>query len=128
MAIRIDDTKDWPEVEIDGKWYLSKPCINVFIYRLKDAWGVLTGRYEAVSFEREERQRQALHPEASDGPHPTPNSRINRIRTSKTFSGLDSGSTFQAVISKSRSASQKNGFGGCCISNRTLLSISLSMI
>lgn len=59
MAVKLDDIiKTSVSTEIDGHWYCAKPCVKPFVWRLKDAWGVLTGRYESHSFESEERQRK----------------------------------------------------------------------
>jgi hypothetical protein len=60
MALKIDELKkEWPEEEIDGTYYLTKPLKGPLLWRLKDAWGVLTGRYEAFSFVGEEKRRKA---------------------------------------------------------------------
>ncbi len=57
MAMKLDSMQDGPKTLIEGKWYYAKGCIKPFIWRLKDAWGVLTGRYEAHAYECEERKR-----------------------------------------------------------------------
>ena len=38
---------------INGKWVVAKPLPEPFLWRLKDAWKVLKGEAEAVSFEEE---------------------------------------------------------------------------
>lgn len=37
-------------VYIDRKWVCAKPFRRPFWYRIKDAWAVLKGKAEAVSF------------------------------------------------------------------------------
>jgi len=49
MAYLIDDLLH-SEALIDNKWVLSRPCIGSFLNRLKDAVGVLLGKYDAVKF------------------------------------------------------------------------------
>ncbi len=58
MASMIDQIRHDPKVEIEGKWYIAKPVVKFFSWRLRDAWGVLIGRYEAHAFESEERKRR----------------------------------------------------------------------
>ena len=59
MAYRIDSYRESSPVENLGDgWYMAKPCVGPFLWRLKDAWGVLTGRYGAHSYESEERKRK----------------------------------------------------------------------
>jgi hypothetical protein len=36
--------------QIGRRWFVSKPVKGPFITRLRDVWGVLTGRYDAVKF------------------------------------------------------------------------------
>ena len=51
MAYFIDElVKDAPQVQIGHRWYIAKAVSGPFICRLKDAIGVLTGRYDAVKF------------------------------------------------------------------------------
>ena len=38
------------QVNINGKWVAAKPEPQPFVLRAKDAWAVLTGKAEAVSF------------------------------------------------------------------------------
>lgn len=38
------------QTEILGEWYISKPLTSPFMMRLKDAWSVLLGDAQAVSF------------------------------------------------------------------------------
>ncbi len=45
--------RDWPETNINGLWVLARPVIGPFWSRVKDAWGVLTGRYDAIKFYRQ---------------------------------------------------------------------------
>jgi hypothetical protein len=46
-------TGNWPEQEIKGRgWFLAKPVSGPFMWRLRDAWKVLTGKAEAVMFEQ----------------------------------------------------------------------------
>ena len=56
MAILIDKLLN-VQCKIGRIWYVSKPIKNPFKMRLKDAWGVLTGRYEAVKFAEEEKEK-----------------------------------------------------------------------
>lgn len=49
MAYSIDDLLH-SEALIDSEWVLSRPCIGPLWYRLKDAVGVLLGKYDAVKF------------------------------------------------------------------------------
>jgi hypothetical protein len=54
MARYIDSFKNDPKakVVIEGKevWVISKAVIAPLIWRIRDAWGVVTGKYEAVKF------------------------------------------------------------------------------
>lgn len=38
------------QVQIDGKWVVARPLSFGFLSRLKDAWGVLIGKYDAVKY------------------------------------------------------------------------------
>lgn len=40
--------------EINGKWYIAKPCLPFFRQRLKDAWRVLIGTSCAYHFKQDE--------------------------------------------------------------------------
>lgn len=50
MAYLIDDCYMRTKVEINGRWYVSRPLLPPFVVRLKDAWLVLTGKADAVTF------------------------------------------------------------------------------
>jgi hypothetical protein len=52
MAYDIDELIH-AEALIDGKWVISRPIKGPFISRLKDAIGVLKGKYDAVKFEKQ---------------------------------------------------------------------------
>lgn len=43
--------KDWPQAWLkDGRWVLARPLSGPFVWRLKAAWGVLVGRYDALKW------------------------------------------------------------------------------
>ena len=51
MAYLVEDfRKDWEEANIDGLWVLARPVIGPFLWRLRDAWQVLIGKADAVTF------------------------------------------------------------------------------
>jgi len=53
MAHLIDTYRN-TESEYKGKWYLAKPLTLFSIkQRIKDVWGVLTGKYTAVYFQKD---------------------------------------------------------------------------
>ena len=53
MAHLIDTYRN-TELEYKGKWYLAKPLTLFSIkQRIKDVWGVLTGKYTAVYFQKD---------------------------------------------------------------------------
>lgn len=55
MAISIENLVQCQSTTVvDGKQCYAKPCTDCFIVRLRDAWGVLIGRYHAHSFVSEE--------------------------------------------------------------------------
>ena len=55
MATLIDDiVKNNLSAQIDGKWVISRPeggygGVGIFA-RIKDAWGVLIGKFDAIRF------------------------------------------------------------------------------
>lgn len=49
MAYLIDSYVNQKK-EIGGKWYISRPLLGPFIARLKDAWLVIAGKADAVTF------------------------------------------------------------------------------
>ena len=49
MAYQFEDLMH-TETHIDGKWVTSRPLVGPFWSRLKDAIGVLLGKYDAVKF------------------------------------------------------------------------------
>ena len=57
MACLIDDLFD-SKVNLEGHWFVADPEISSFFNRLKDAFGILTGRYQAVKFARIEMKRK----------------------------------------------------------------------
>ena len=56
MADLIDNYKDSQET-VNGKWYIAKPVgwqgWYKYVLRFKDAIGVLTGKYTAVYFAKD---------------------------------------------------------------------------
>ncbi len=49
MANLIDSYSE-VQTEKEGKWVISRPLPGPFIARLKDAWLVLIGKADAVTF------------------------------------------------------------------------------
>ena len=50
MAYFVDSLMD-TKVNIDDKWYVARPYPHFpFLWRIKDAWRVLTGKCDAVYF------------------------------------------------------------------------------
>lgn len=52
MAITIERIANWPQVDC-GKlgWLSARPLLGgPFMWRIQDAWGVLTGKYDAMRF------------------------------------------------------------------------------
>lgn len=49
MAMLIDNYFE-TVTKIGRRWFVAKPVKGPFITRLKDVWGVLIGRYDAVKF------------------------------------------------------------------------------
>ncbi len=44
-------TRNWPETNTaNNRWVLARPLSGPFIWRLKAAWGVLTGKYDALQW------------------------------------------------------------------------------
>lgn len=57
MSILIDDLKEQFTCHqyIAGKWYVAKPLGNKsLLYRLKDAWKILTNKAIAVHYKEDE--------------------------------------------------------------------------
>lgn len=57
MSILIDNLKEQfnTNKEIDGKWYVAKCFSNdSLLYRLKDAWKILTNKAFAVHYKEDE--------------------------------------------------------------------------
>jgi hypothetical protein len=53
MIHNADDFKNSPTCCIDGKWVIARPIdytVESLKERIKESWGVLTGKYEAVRF------------------------------------------------------------------------------
>jgi hypothetical protein len=43
--------QQWTEkARINGRWVLARPLSGPFWWRVKAAWGVLTGRYDALEW------------------------------------------------------------------------------
>ena len=59
MARYIDSIKNDPETNImvagKEKWVISKEIIPPLNWRIRDAWGVLIGKYEAFKFHEEDK-------------------------------------------------------------------------
>ena len=56
MAQLIDSYRD-NQSEYKGKWYIAKPLTLFSIkQRIKDVWGVLTGKYTAIYFQKDIRK------------------------------------------------------------------------
>lgn len=49
MAYQVDFLTH-STAEIDGKWVISRPLKGTFLDRLRDAWLVLIGKADAVTF------------------------------------------------------------------------------
>ena len=49
MAMLIDNYFE-VQTKIGRRWFVAKPVTGPFITRLKDVWGIITGRYDAVKF------------------------------------------------------------------------------
>ncbi len=49
MADLIDDLIQ-TTIKIEGRYVIAKPLPNLVINRIKDVWGILTGKYLAVRF------------------------------------------------------------------------------
>ena len=56
MAILVDKLLN-AQAKIGRIWYVSKPTKKPFINRVKDVWGILTGRFEAVKFAESEKDK-----------------------------------------------------------------------
>lgn len=50
MAYRADEIKNGPDACIKGVWVLARPVISCLKHRIKDAWGVLMGKYDAIQW------------------------------------------------------------------------------
>lgn len=55
MVFRVMEIKNWDiEKEIDGKWIPARPLPYFGIYglkmRIRNAWGVFSGRYDALDW------------------------------------------------------------------------------
>lgn len=49
MAYLIDDLLK-NQTQVGKRWFVAKPVVGPLISRIKDAWRVITGRYDAVKF------------------------------------------------------------------------------
>ncbi len=52
MAYQIDRYEQ-TKTEIDGYWWIARPMLPPFVVRLKDAWLVLIGKADAVTFHKQ---------------------------------------------------------------------------
>ena len=52
MALLIDSYSQTKK-KIDGLWWIARPLPPPFVFRLKDAWLVLTGKADAVIFHKQ---------------------------------------------------------------------------
>ncbi len=50
MAYEADKIKDGPQACINEVWVLARPVISCLKLRIKDAWGVLIGKYDAIKW------------------------------------------------------------------------------
>ena len=52
MAFKIEHISGWPQVFVKSKnrWLTARPIIGPLWWRMKDAWGVITGKYDAIEF------------------------------------------------------------------------------
>ncbi len=57
MAMFIDDYMKL-RTNIGGKWVIAKPLSPFLWWRIKDAWKVITGEYQAVKFHEPPPERQ----------------------------------------------------------------------
>lgn len=60
MIYLSDVLEDWPNVtQHKGEWVPARPIPGPFISRVRDAWGVLTGRSDAFVWPEDELE---VHP------------------------------------------------------------------
>ena len=53
MAYKADNIKEGPQANIQGVWVLARPVVACLKNRIKDAWGVLIGKYDAIKWYRQ---------------------------------------------------------------------------
>jgi hypothetical protein len=66
MAYLVEQivSRDWPQAGMkNGSWVKARPLTGPFLWRLRDAWGVLIGKYDAVVWTT----NAAFPPETNDG-------------------------------------------------------------
>ena len=57
MSYLIDSFNDGSQQNVNGRWYMAKPCFMPYIWeRCKDAWQVLIGKAIAVHFKVDEKE------------------------------------------------------------------------
>lgn len=49
MPLNIDMLAQ-SRTELDGVWYVARPLLGSFKHRLEDAWLVLTGKADAITY------------------------------------------------------------------------------
>lgn len=60
MIYSVEQFRDWPVTcGIRGRWVLARPLAGPWEHRWRAAWGVLTGRYDAISWVQTEENRKA---------------------------------------------------------------------
>lgn len=53
MVFSVKAIREWPVAarRADGRWTPARPMDGPFLWRVKAAWGVLTGRYDALDWQ-----------------------------------------------------------------------------
>lgn len=55
MIINADDLRTWATLTVRGqRWVCKRPARASFTARLRAAWGVLIGRYDALAWTEQE--------------------------------------------------------------------------
>jgi len=59
MIYNADElASDWPKTHIDKRWVLARPLSGPLVWRIKAAYGVLIGKYDALRWYRQEESRR----------------------------------------------------------------------